>query len=110
MKITRVKNVSYAKGLQYNLIAISQMCDIGYEVHFNKRDGKVIDKKFTLVITNEYSRFTWVVFLRKKNHATNEIISLIKHCEVLYNQKVRNYEVIMELSSKIQLYMNFVML
>lgn len=204
------KNVSYIKGLQHNLISISQLCDDEYNVHFNRKEGKVIDqmnvtlltgnrqndtyfldmfiadnslihwflshaqsnlnwlwhkrisslnfkniskmsgnqlmrgipkmkffkdklystyekgkptkssfnhkscssinnpfhlhhmnlfgpipfkswprKKFTLLTMDEFSRFTWVIFLRKKSHAANEIISLIKKWEVIYDQKVR---------------------
>ena len=36
-----------------------------------------IRKKFTLVTVDEYSRFTLVIFLRKKIHVVDEIISLI---------------------------------
>lgn len=46
-------------------------------------------KKYTLVIVDEISRFTWVVFLRNKSHAADEIITLIKQSEVLYDHKVR---------------------
>lgn len=43
-------NVSYFKSLKYNLIAISQLCDVDYEVHFNKKEGVVIgcNKKVVL--------------------------------------------------------------
>nr|KAJ0211172.1 hypothetical protein LSAT_V11C400180650 [Lactuca sativa] len=33
--------------------------------------------------------FTWLVLLRKKSHIVDEIITLIKQCEVLYDRKVR---------------------
>ena len=209
-KSVKFKNVSYVKGLQHNLISISQLCDAGYEVHFNKREGKVVNsekvqvltatrqsdiyildmfsadsslrscfisrsqsdlnwlwhkrlshlnfktiskiskdqlvrglprinfskdklcaacekgkqtkssfkpkscstindslsllhmdlfgpvpvrsrsgKKYSLVIVDEYSRYTWVIPLAKKKEAAAEIISLIKQCERLYNKKVR---------------------
>lgn len=41
-----------------------------------------------LVIIDKYSRFTWVIFLRKKNHDADKIISFAKQCEVLYDYKV----------------------
>ena len=46
-------------------------------------------KKYSLVIVDEYSRYTWVIFLAKKKDAADEIISLIKQCERIYNKKVR---------------------
>lgn len=36
-------NISCVKVLIYNLIAISKLCDDDYEVHFNKKEGIVID-------------------------------------------------------------------
>ena len=37
------KNVSYVKGLQYNLISISQLCDDGYDILFQKKEGTFVD-------------------------------------------------------------------
>ena len=44
------QNVSYVKGLKHNLISISQLCDADYEVHFTKKEGRVvnIDKNIVL--------------------------------------------------------------
>lgn len=50
-KFFEFNNVSYVKGLQNNLTSISQLCDIHYEVHFNKKEGKVIDKKEVIILT-----------------------------------------------------------
>ena len=55
--------------------------DLFGPVPINSRSGK----RYTLVIVDEFSRFTWVIFLRKKNHDADEIISFIKKNEVLYN-------------------------
>jgi transposase InsO family protein len=41
------------------------------------------------VIVDEYSRYTWIIFLAKKKETVDEIISLIKQCERLYNLNVR---------------------
>jgi len=46
-------------------------------------------KKYTLVIVDEYTRYCWVIFLRSKNEAAAEIISLIKQIELKYQRKVR---------------------
>lgn len=45
-------------------------------------------KKYTLVIVNEFLRFTWVIFLRSKVDASLEIISFIKKMELLYGLKI----------------------
>nr|KAJ0222998.1 hypothetical protein LSAT_V11C200083750 [Lactuca sativa] len=45
------KNVSYVKGLRYNLISISQLCNAGYKVLFNKKEGKIIDQNNIIVLT-----------------------------------------------------------
>nr|KAJ0209273.1 hypothetical protein LSAT_V11C400206350 [Lactuca sativa] len=45
--------------------------------------------KYTLVIVDEFTRFTWVVFLKKKSHAAQEIISLIRKNETLTGLKVK---------------------
>ncbi|KAI3522309.1 hypothetical protein L1887_11843 [Cichorium endivia] len=46
-------------------------------------------KKYILVIVDDYSRFTWVLFLRNKSYAAEEIINFIKKMEVMLNKKVR---------------------
>lgn len=35
--------VSYVKGLKYNLIAISQLCIVDYDVYFNKKECMIVD-------------------------------------------------------------------
>lgn len=45
-------------------------------------------KMFTLVIVDDFLRFTWVVFPRKKNHVAEEIVSFIKQYKVLYDHRV----------------------
>ena len=46
-------------------------------------------KKYTLVIVDEYSRFTWVFFLKAKSEAAEEIINFIKKAEIKYKTPVR---------------------
>ena len=59
--------------------------DLFGPVPINSRVGK----RYTLVIVDEFSRFTWIDFLRKKSHAADEIISPIKQWEIPYDQNVR---------------------
>src|SRR5215216_5536370 len=42
-------------------------------------------KKYTLVIVDEYSRYTWVFFLRSKSDAPEEIIMFVRKTERLNN-------------------------
>ncbi|GJW06022.1 retrovirus-related pol polyprotein from transposon TNT 1-94 [Tanacetum coccineum] len=47
-------------------------------------------KKYILVIVDDYSRFTWVRFLRSKDEAPEAIIKCIKNIQVRLNTTVRN--------------------
>ncbi|GKD71398.1 retrovirus-related pol polyprotein from transposon TNT 1-94, partial [Tanacetum coccineum] len=47
-------------------------------------------KKYILVIVDDYSRFTWVKFLRSKDEAPKAIIKCIKNIQVCLNATVRN--------------------
>ncbi|GKC22323.1 retrovirus-related pol polyprotein from transposon TNT 1-94 [Tanacetum coccineum] len=46
-------------------------------------------KKYTLVIVDEYSRYTWVHFLRKKSQASEIIMSFIRMVENQIDVKVK---------------------
>jgi hypothetical protein len=50
----------------------------------------IAGKKYTLVIVDEYSRYTWVFFLRSKSDTPDEIISFVKKMETLNNLIVRS--------------------
>ncbi|GKD67012.1 retrovirus-related pol polyprotein from transposon TNT 1-94 [Tanacetum coccineum] len=45
--------------------------------------------KYTLVIVDEYSRYTWVFCLKKKSNAADFIMSFIRHIENLNDTKVK---------------------
>ncbi|GKC00422.1 retrovirus-related pol polyprotein from transposon TNT 1-94 [Tanacetum coccineum] len=47
-------------------------------------------KRYILVIVDDYSRFTWVKFLRSKDEAPDAIIKCIKNIQVRLNSTVRN--------------------
>ncbi|GJX01096.1 retrovirus-related pol polyprotein from transposon TNT 1-94 [Tanacetum coccineum] len=47
-------------------------------------------KKYILVIVDDYSRFTWVKFLRSKDEAPDSIIKCIKNIQVHLNATVCN--------------------
>ncbi|KAI3715006.1 hypothetical protein L6452_21969 [Arctium lappa] len=50
----------------------------------------IAGKKYTLVIVDEYSCYTWVIFLRCKSDTPEELISFVKKMEVLNNLTVRS--------------------
>ncbi|KAJ9546528.1 hypothetical protein OSB04_019071 [Centaurea solstitialis] len=50
----------------------------------------IVGKKYTLVIVDEYSRYTWVFFLRSKSDTPEEIILFVRKMEKLNNLSVRS--------------------
>ncbi|GJU14292.1 putative ribonuclease H-like domain-containing protein [Tanacetum coccineum] len=46
-------------------------------------------KRYILVIVDDYSRFTWVMFLRTKDEAPEVIIKILKQAQVSLNATVR---------------------
>ncbi|KAJ9556290.1 hypothetical protein OSB04_010904 [Centaurea solstitialis] len=50
----------------------------------------IAGKKYTLVIIDEYSRYTWVFFLRSKSEAPEEIILFVRKMERLNNLTIRS--------------------
>lgn len=50
-KTMEFKKKLYVKGLRRNLISISQLCDANFEIHFNKKEGNIIDSKKSIVLT-----------------------------------------------------------
>ncbi|KAJ9557780.1 LOW QUALITY PROTEIN: hypothetical protein OSB04_012394 [Centaurea solstitialis] len=47
------------------------------------------EKKYILVLVDEFSRFTWVEFARKKSHVPLLLINLLKTLQVLHGIQVR---------------------
>ncbi|KAJ9558522.1 hypothetical protein OSB04_013136 [Centaurea solstitialis] len=46
-------------------------------------------KKYMLVLVDEFSRFTWIEFLRAKSDAADRIIAFIKRIQVLLGRRVK---------------------
>ncbi|GKE04621.1 retrovirus-related pol polyprotein from transposon TNT 1-94, partial [Tanacetum coccineum] len=65
-----------------------------YLLHMNlcgpMRVESINRKKYILVIVDDYSRFTWVKFLRSKDEAPDAIIECIKNIQVCLNATVHN--------------------
>ncbi|XP_068504388.1 uncharacterized protein [Phaseolus vulgaris] len=73
---TTIENVLYVEGLKHSLLSISQLCDKGY------KDNRLYDV-YVKVVVDDYSRFTWILFLAHKNDAYNASKKLAK---VLQNE------------------------
>ncbi|GJX98878.1 retrovirus-related pol polyprotein from transposon TNT 1-94 [Tanacetum coccineum] len=54
------------------------------------RMASINEKRYILVIVDDYSKFTWVRFLRSKDEAPEAIINCIKNIQVRLNVTVRN--------------------
>ncbi|GJX80050.1 retrovirus-related pol polyprotein from transposon TNT 1-94, partial [Tanacetum coccineum] len=57
------------------------------------RVESIHEKKYILVIVDDYSRFTWVKFLRSKDEAPNAIIKCIKNIQIRLNATVCNVRI-----------------
>ncbi|GJY21468.1 retrovirus-related pol polyprotein from transposon TNT 1-94 [Tanacetum coccineum] len=51
------------------------------------------EKRYILVIVDDYSRFTWVRFLRSKDEALEAIIKCIKNIQVHLNATISNVQI-----------------
>ncbi|GKD19848.1 retrovirus-related pol polyprotein from transposon TNT 1-94, partial [Tanacetum coccineum] len=56
------------------------------------RVASINGKRYILVIVDDYSRFTWVRFLKTKDEALAAIIKCIKNIQVRLNATVRNVQ------------------
>nr|GEU68978.1 RNA-directed DNA polymerase homolog [Tanacetum cinerariifolium] len=60
-----ITKVYFVDGLGHNLFLVGQFCDSDLE-------------RYVLVIVDDYSRYTWVIFLRSKDEAPEEIKTFLK--------------------------------
>ncbi|GJY84327.1 retrovirus-related pol polyprotein from transposon TNT 1-94 [Tanacetum coccineum] len=105
-----ISKVYYMEGLGHNMFSVGQFFDSDLEVAFRKHSCYVRDtdgvesikvlmvlifqtingKKYILVIIDDYSRFTWVKFLRSKDETPEVVIKFLKQIQVGLNKTVRN--------------------
>nr|GEW42791.1 integrase, catalytic region, zinc finger, CCHC-type, peptidase aspartic, catalytic [Tanacetum cinerariifolium] len=108
-----ISRVYYVEGLRHNLFSLGQFCDSDLEstkkthkpksedinqeklylLHIDlcgpMRVESVNGKKYILVIVDDYSRFTWVKFLRSKDETPYFIIKFLKMIQVRLSVPVR---------------------
>ena len=56
---------------------------------FESSSTSYAGKKYGLVVVDDYSRFTWVVFIKHKSETKTEIPNLLNKLEVMKNDKVK---------------------
>nr|GEW23910.1 hypothetical protein [Tanacetum cinerariifolium] len=88
--------VYFVEGLGHNLFSVGQFCDSDLErlhlLHMDlcgpMRIASINGKRYVLVIVDDYSRYTWVHFLRSKDEAPKVIIKFLKRITVLFQSPV----------------------
>ncbi|GJS47856.1 retrovirus-related pol polyprotein from transposon TNT 1-94 [Tanacetum coccineum] len=78
-----ISRVYYVEGLGHNLFSVGQFCDSNLEVAFCQHTCFVRNLK------DDYSRLTWVKFLRSKDEVPKFIIKFLKMIQVRLNAIVR---------------------
>nr|XP_009785090.1 PREDICTED: uncharacterized protein LOC104233401 [Nicotiana sylvestris] len=83
-----VDEVYLVDELRHNLLSISQLCDNNYEMDLfgPTRTASIGGKKYAFVIVDDFSRFTWVIFLSHKDAALKnfEVFCKKVQCEKGY--------------------------
>nr|GEV65412.1 hypothetical protein [Tanacetum cinerariifolium] len=62
-----INRVYYVECLNHNLFSVGQFCDAGLEVAFWKSTCFVRDLQGNDLLTDDYSRYTWTLFLHSKD-------------------------------------------
>nr|GEW04641.1 integrase, catalytic region, zinc finger, CCHC-type, peptidase aspartic, catalytic [Tanacetum cinerariifolium] len=111
-----ITRVYFVEGLGHNLFSVGQFCDSDLEVAFRRNacfvrnlegvdvlkeitsssygfvwtneNASINGKRYVLVIVDDYSRYTWVHFLRYKDEAPEVIIKFLKRITVLLHSPV----------------------
>ncbi|XP_069152643.1 uncharacterized protein [Solanum lycopersicum] len=87
-----IDNVYHVDGLKYNLLSVSQICEKGNEVKFTSEKCAVVEsrneKKYILVIVDDYSRYTWTRFLRSKVETPEELVVFFIMTQTKLNQVI----------------------
>ena len=85
-ELPKLDNVLLVKGLTFNLISISQLCDQGMELHFNKSECLVINKKGEVLVRGIRSKnncYKWVPQHEGQNgQQTRMLHTMLEHQEI----------------------------
>ncbi|GJW80569.1 putative ribonuclease H-like domain-containing protein [Tanacetum coccineum] len=95
------EDVFFVKELKFNLFSVSQMCDKKNNVLFTEMNMLHMDlfgptsvrsinhKTYCLVVTDDFSRFSWVFFLATKSETSGILKKFITEVENQLNHKVK---------------------
>nr|GEU33638.1 hypothetical protein [Tanacetum cinerariifolium] len=94
-----ITRVYFVKGLGHNLFLVGQFCDSNLELNFDTINDLAINDlvsgllkfkyhKEHLCPSYDYSRYTWVHFLKSKDEAPEVIITFLKRITVLLQSPV----------------------
>ena len=61
---TLIKNVLYIDGLKHNLLSISQLCDKGFKIKFNKNLCLINEAMSSEVISRDNLIVLWIYDIR----------------------------------------------
>ncbi|KAI3773914.1 hypothetical protein L1987_48453 [Smallanthus sonchifolius] len=70
-----LEKFNYVSQLEFNLLSVAQVCDKDIPVHFTAKEY-------------DFSRFSWVFFLAKKDETPKTIIEFVKRIENICDSKV----------------------
>ena len=70
-----IKNVLLVDGLKHNVISISQLCDIGYKVLFDRKECIIFESTSNQIIFTRNRKHN--VYKIKVSYKTNKIISCV---------------------------------
>nr|GEZ89714.1 integrase, catalytic region, zinc finger, CCHC-type, peptidase aspartic, catalytic [Tanacetum cinerariifolium] len=87
-----ISRVYYVEGLGHNLFFVGQLCDSDLEVAFENTLVIFMTQmvlNLLKALADDYSRFTWVKFLRSKDETPEVIIKFITQIQVSLNKTVR---------------------
>nr|GEW86277.1 hypothetical protein [Tanacetum cinerariifolium] len=85
-------DVYFVKELNFNFFSVSQMCDKKNSVLFTNTECPVLSPDFKLpdeIVTDDYSRFTWVFFLATKDKTSPILKTFITGLENQLSLKVK---------------------
>nr|GEV89123.1 reverse transcriptase domain-containing protein [Tanacetum cinerariifolium] len=105
------EDVYFVKELKFNLLSVSHMCDKKNSVLFTDTGCFVLSPdfkesntkppvspslmhtKYGLVVTDDYSKYNWVLFLTSKDETTGILKKFITEIENLVDRKLREFSV-----------------
>ncbi|GKA51253.1 retrovirus-related pol polyprotein from transposon TNT 1-94, partial [Tanacetum coccineum] len=83
-------HVYYVEGLRHNLFLVGQFCEVDLKVAFRSNTCYVRNLEGEDLLTDDYSRYTWVFFLYSKDEAPDMIINFIIQIQRSLQLKVRS--------------------